>query len=435
MRTAGEVDVDVDIDVRAHSLRAREAPRQSYGCLPHVFPPFPRAQPRMSGTPTLLDWMSVSLQPVVAQTMDARHIHDAFHTSLSLVAGLAIIAAPRSDDWLSVSPDVYHGDGWVARCGTMLGDGTHAHPESEGGLTPLSLPPLLDLRTQSSRAGAPVSGDARARMRLSNSVLIIFTNVTTCAARICMITLALGTLGYKYVHIYEDPAFFIYTSVEVLTPASSPRSCTIQWLRAAVACIVGGVAPLQRRLHRRPRRSPWRCSSPSSAALAGVQRGGDSIIDIYSMGLSIIVINVSLAKVPRLISAIAIVNTAILLHPYRHRGRQLVLEDLMNERPLDWLPIHVVVVLSSTSSSARATLHATRRRRRNRQDRTPVGIAVLIAFFFGAVGTRMGVAQVSYIGKIGVLFRAFSSSYPFYLSPDAIHLRRAGALPRAQVHR
>ncbi|KAJ7745335.1 hypothetical protein B0H16DRAFT_1726897 [Mycena metata] len=200
-----------------------------------------------------------------------------------------------------------------------------------------------------------------------------------------MITLALGTLGYKYVHIYEDPAFFIFMCV-----AGGVAPSTDAWIAAYAADELGDLLG-----------ALW-------LVLSAV---ANSIIDVYSMGLSVSVINVSLAKVPRLIMAIP--STSPL-----PSGRQLVLEDLMNERPLDWLSIHVVVVLSSTSSSARATLRATRRRRRNRQDRAPVGIAVLIAFLFGAVGTAMGMAQVSYIGKIGVLFRAFSSSYPFYVSPD-----------------
>jgi purine-cytosine permease-like protein len=70
------------------------------------------------------------------------------------------------------------------------------------------------------------------------------------------------------------------------------------------------------------------------------------------------------------------------------------LEDFMNVLGY-WLSIFVVVVLLEhfvfrggdfTKYNAAETW--------NHQDRTPVGVAALIAFLFGALGTAMGMAQV-----------------------------------------
>ncbi|KAJ6622017.1 cytosine-purine permease [Mycena sp. CBHHK59/15] len=299
---------------------------------------------------------------------------------------------------------------------------------------------------------------------------------------IAVITLALGMLGYKYVHLYEKWSwiptaitFFILlgcaakhlvnvpmgtgqaeasnvlsfmgvifgfavgwvslaSDYNVYQPASTPAWKTfgwtyaglilplvlIQWLGAAIMCVAGGAAPSN---------DAW------VAAYATDELGGllgavlvpvvgnfgkfcmvllvlsvvaNNIINVYSMGLSISVIGVWLAKVPRLVWPIVItaIRSRVTDGAYSIAGANSFstsLEDFMNVLGY-WLSIFVAVVLLEHfvfrgGDFARYNAAETW----NRQDKTPVGIAALIAFLFGALGTAMGMAQVWYIGKIGAL--------------------------------
>ncbi|KAJ7715876.1 permease for cytosine/purines, uracil, thiamine, allantoin-domain-containing protein [Mycena metata] len=294
---------------------------------------------------------------------------------------------------------------------------------------------------------------------------------------VAIITLALGMLGYKYVHIYEKWSwiptaitFFIVlgcaakefvnvpmgtgqaeasnvlsfmgvifgfavgwvslaSDYNVYQPAETPAWKTfawtyaglifplvlIQWLGAAVMCVAGGVAPSN---------DAW------TAAFASDELGGllgavlipvvgnfgkfcmvllvlsvvaNNIINVYSMGLSISVIHIWLAKVPRLIWPIVITAIYIPIAIAGANSFSTSLEDFMNVLGY-WLSIFVVVVLLEhfifrKGDFARYEAAETW----NRQDRTPMGIAALVAFLFGALGTAMGMAQVWYIGKIGAL--------------------------------
>jgi len=129
----------------------------------------------------------------------------------------------------------------------------------------------------------------------------------------------------------------------------------------------------------------------------------NNIINVYSMGLSISVVAVWLAKVPRLLWPIFITAIYIPIAIAGAHSFSTSLENFMNVLGY-WLAIFVVVVLLEhfvfrKGDWARYEAAETW----NRQDRTPVGIAALIAFLFGALGTAMGMAQVWYIGKIGAL--------------------------------
>ncbi|KAJ7469855.1 putative cytosine-purine permease [Mycena galericulata] len=294
---------------------------------------------------------------------------------------------------------------------------------------------------------------------------------------VAIITLALGMLGYKYVHIYEKWSwiptaitFFILlgcaakhlvnvpmgtgqaeasnvlsfigvifgfaigwvslaSDYNVYQPASTPAWKTfawtytglifplvlLEWLGAAIMCVAAGEVPLN---------AAW------GAAYNADQLGGllgavfvpavgnfgkfcmvllvlsvvaNNIINVYSMGLSISVIGVWLAKVPRLIWPIVITAIYIPIAIAGANSFATSLQDFMNVLGY-WLSIFVTVVLLEhfifrKGDFARYDAPATW----NRQDRTPVGIAALIAFLFGALGTAMGMAQVWYIGKIGAL--------------------------------
>ncbi|KAJ7806851.1 hypothetical protein B0H14DRAFT_2874836 [Mycena olivaceomarginata] len=110
----------------------------------------------------------------------------------------------------------------------------------------------------------------------------------------------------------------------------------------------------------------------------------NNIINVYSMGLSISVVGIWLAKVPRLIWPI-------------------LAGELMNVLGY-WLSIFVVVVLLEHfvfrgGDFARYDAAESW----NKSERVPIGIAAVIAFLFGALGTAMGMAQIWYIGKIGAL--------------------------------
>ncbi|KAJ7062723.1 hypothetical protein C8F01DRAFT_1251536 [Mycena amicta] len=120
----------------------------------------------------------------------------------------------------------------------------------------------------------------------------------------------------------------------------------------------------------------------------------NNIINVYSMGMSISVIGVWIAKIPRLYIPIPIAGAD---------SFSTSLEDFMNVLGY-WLSIFVSVVLLEHflfrhGTYAQYDIANTW----NRQDQTPVGIAALVAFLFGALGTAMDMAQIWYIGKIGAL--------------------------------
>ncbi|KAJ7074881.1 putative cytosine-purine permease [Mycena belliarum] len=294
---------------------------------------------------------------------------------------------------------------------------------------------------------------------------------------VAVITLALGMLGYKYVHIYEKwswiPTALTFVVVlgcaakhlvnvpmgtgqaeasnvlsfmgvifgfavgwvslasdyNVYQPETTPAWKTfawtytgliiplvlIEWLGAAIMCVAGGAAPSN---------ADW------TAAYKANELGGllgavlvpavgnfgkfcmvllvlsvvaNNIINVYSMGLSISVIGVWLAKVPRLIWPVVITAIYIPIAIAGANSFSKSLENFMNVLGY-WLSIFVTVVLLEHfvfrgGDFARYDAAATW----NRQDRTPVGVAALAAFLFGALGTAMGMAQVWYIGKIGAL--------------------------------
>ncbi|KAJ7124117.1 putative cytosine-purine permease [Mycena crocata] len=294
---------------------------------------------------------------------------------------------------------------------------------------------------------------------------------------IAAITLALGMLGYKYVHIYEKWSWIptaitflvvlgcaakhfvnvpmgtgqaeasnvlsfmgvifgftvgwvsLASDYNVYQPATTPVWQTfawtytglilplvlVQWLGAAIMCVAGGSAPSN---------ADW------AAAYEANELGGllgavlvpavgnfgkfcmvllvlsvvaNNIINVYSMGLSISVIGVWLAKVPRLVWPVVTTGIYIPLAIAGANSFSTSLEDFMNVLGY-WLAIFAAVVLLEHfvfrgGDFARYDAAATW----NRQDRTPVGVAAFVAFLFGALGTAMGMAQVWYIGKIGAL--------------------------------
>ncbi|KAF7318599.1 Cytosine-purine permease [Mycena chlorophos] len=294
---------------------------------------------------------------------------------------------------------------------------------------------------------------------------------------IAIVTLAVGLLGYKHVHIYEKWSwiptaitFFILlgcaakdlvnvpmgtgqaeasnvlsfmgvcfgftagwvslaSDYNVYQPASTPAWKTfawtytgmlfplilIEWLGAAIMCVAGGAAPSN---------DAW------VAAFASDELGGllgavlvpvvgkfgkflmvllvlsvvaNNIINVYSMGMSVSVIGVWIARIPRLVWPIVITAIYIPIAIAGADSFSTSLENFMNVLGY-WLAIFVTVVLLEhfvfrkgdwASYDVANTW--------NRQDRTPIGIAAFVAFLFGALGTAMGMAQVWYIGKIGAL--------------------------------
>ncbi|KAJ7815075.1 hypothetical protein B0H13DRAFT_2463399 [Mycena leptocephala] len=185
----------------------------------------------------------------------------------------------------------------------------------------------------------------------------------------------------------------------------------IQWLSAAIMCVAGGPAPSN---------DAWAAAYaadelggllgavlvPAYVPFLPPEKGGMLMscgADVYSMGLSISVIGVWLAKVPRLIWPIVITAIYIPIAIAGANSFSSSLEDFMNVLGY-WLSIFVVVVLLEHFDFRKgdwAQYNAAETW--NRQDKTPVGIAALVAFLFGTLGTAMGMAQIWYIGKIGAL--------------------------------
>ncbi|KAJ7618758.1 putative cytosine-purine permease [Roridomyces roridus] len=284
---------------------------------------------------------------------------------------------------------------------------------------------------------------------------------------IAIVTLILGMAGYKYVHIYEKWSwiptaitFFILlgcaakhlvnvpmetgqaeasnvlsfmgvcfgfavgwvslaSDYNVYQPATTPAWKTfawtytglifplvlIQWLGAAIMCVAGGAAPSN---------ADWTAAYDANelggllhAVLVPVVGNfgkfcmvllvlsvvANNIINVYSMGLSISVLGVWIAKIPRLVWPIVITAIYIPIAIAGANSFSTSLEDFMNVLGY-WLSIFVVVVLLE---------HFVFRHGSFDFDKTPIGIAALVAFLFGALGTAMGMAQVWYIGKIGAL--------------------------------
>ncbi|KAF7332980.1 Cytosine-purine permease [Mycena venus] len=294
---------------------------------------------------------------------------------------------------------------------------------------------------------------------------------------VAIITLALGMLGYKYVHIYEKWSwiptaitFFIVlgcaakhlvnvpmatgqaeasnvlsfmgvifgfavgwvslaSDYNVYQPAETPAWKTFAWTYSGLI-VPPRAHPMARRRRHVRRRRPGPSNDAWTAAFKADELGGllgavlipavgnfgkfcmvllvlsvvaNNIINVYSMGLSISVIGVFLAKVPRLIWPIVITAIYIPIAIAGANSFSSSLENFMNVLGY-WLSIFVVVVLEEhfvfrKGDWARYAAAETW----NRQDRTPVGIAAVVAFLFGALGTAMGMAQVWYIGKIGAL--------------------------------
>ncbi|KAJ7306931.1 putative cytosine-purine permease [Mycena albidolilacea] len=294
---------------------------------------------------------------------------------------------------------------------------------------------------------------------------------------IAIITLALGMLGYKYVHLYEKWSWIptaitfvillgcaakhlvnvpmgtgqaeasnvlsfmgvifgfaigwvsLASDYNVYQPASTPAWKTfawtyaglifplvlIQWLGAALMAVAGGPAPSN---------DAW------TAAYEADELGGllgavlipvvgnfgrfcmvllvlsvvaNNIINVYSMGLSISVVGIWLAKVPRLIWPIVITAIYIPIAIAGANSFSSSLENFMNVLGY-WLSIFVTVVLLEHfvfrgGDFARYDAAESW----NKPERVPIGIAAVIAFLFGALGTAMGMAQIWYIGKIGAL--------------------------------
>ncbi|KAJ6473017.1 permease for cytosine/purines, uracil, thiamine, allantoin-domain-containing protein [Mycena sanguinolenta] len=301
---------------------------------------------------------------------------------------------------------------------------------------------------------------------------------------VAIITLALGMLGYKYVHIYEKWSwiptaitFFVVlgcaaknlvnvpmgtgqaeasnvlsfmgvifgfavgwvslaSDYNVYQPASTPARTTfwwtyvgliislvlVEWLGAAVMAAAfaevnalyddNGVAT-----------GAWAVAynTDELGGLLGAvlhKAGGfgkfcmvllvlsvvaNNITGVYSMGLSISVVHVWLAKVPRLLWPIFITAIYVPIAIAGAHSFSTSLEDFMNVLGY-WLAIFVVVVLLEHFIFRKGDwVRYDAAETWNRMDRTPVGIAALVAFLFGALGTAMGMAQVWYIGKIGAL--------------------------------
>ncbi|KAJ7826615.1 putative cytosine-purine permease [Mycena olivaceomarginata] len=294
---------------------------------------------------------------------------------------------------------------------------------------------------------------------------------------VAIITLALGMLGYKYVHLYEKWSWIptaitfvillgcagkhlvnvpmgtgqaeasnvlsfmgvifgfaigwvsLASDYNVYQPASTPAWKTfawtyaglifplvlIQWLGAALMAVAGSPAPSN---------DAW------AAAYEADELGGllgavlipvvgnfgrfcmvllvlsvvaNNIINVYSMGLSISVVGIWLAKVPRLIWPVVITAIYIPIAIAGANSFSSSLENFMNVLGY-WLSIFVVVVLLEHfvfrgGDFARYDAAESW----NKSERVPIGIAAVIAFLFGALGTAMGMAQIWYIGKIGAL--------------------------------
>ncbi|KAJ7806848.1 hypothetical protein B0H14DRAFT_2610134 [Mycena olivaceomarginata] len=132
------------------------------------------------------------------------------------------------------------------------------------------------------------------------------------------------------------------------------------------------------------------------------------------MGLSIRVVGIWLAKVPRLIWPIVITAIYIPIAIAGAKSFSSSLENFMNMLGY-WLSIFVVVVLLEylVLPPVFVSQHFVFRggdfarydaaESWNKPERVPIGIAAVVAFLFGALGTAMGMAQIWYIGKIGAL--------------------------------
>ncbi|KAJ7715703.1 hypothetical protein B0H14DRAFT_3013720 [Mycena olivaceomarginata] len=104
----------------------------------------------------------------------------------------------------------------------------------------------------------------------------------------------------------------------------------------------------------------------------------DNIINVYSMGLSISVVGIWLAKVPRLIWPIVITAIYIPIAIAGANSFSSSLENFMN---------HFVFRGGDFARYGAAESW-------NKSERVPIGIAAVIAFLFGALGTAMGIAQI-----------------------------------------
>ncbi|KAJ7921656.1 permease for cytosine/purines, uracil, thiamine, allantoin-domain-containing protein, partial [Mycena leptocephala] len=300
---------------------------------------------------------------------------------------------------------------------------------------------------------------------------------------VAIITLALGMLGYKYVHIYEKWSwiptaitFFVVlgcaakhlvnvpmgtgqaeasnvlsfmgvifgfavgwvslaSDYNVYQPAETPAWKTfawtyaglifplvlIQWLGAAIMCVAGGPAPSN---------DAW------AAAYAADELGG-------LLGAVLVPAVGNFGKFCMVLLVLSVVANNIISachFSFKEKGRYIPiaiagansfsssLEDFMNVLGY-WLSIFVVVVLLEHFVFRKgdwAQYNAAETW--NRQDKTPVGIAALVAFLFGALGTAMGMAQIWYIGKIGDIGFELSGAFAgiVYLPARYLELKYIG---------
>ncbi|RSH85193.1 hypothetical protein EHS25_005000 [Saitozyma podzolica] len=129
----------------------------------------------------------------------------------------------------------------------------------------------------------------------------------------------------------------------------------------------------------------------------------NNIVNVYSMGMSISVVWVYLAAVPRLFWPFFISAIYIPLAIVGADSFSSALENFLNVLGY-WLAIYSTVVIEE---------HLIFRRRNydnynaaetwNRSDLLPWGLAAVIAAGFGVMGAVLGMAQIWYIGKIGAL--------------------------------
>ncbi|ORX41128.1 cytosine-purine permease [Kockovaella imperatae] len=127
----------------------------------------------------------------------------------------------------------------------------------------------------------------------------------------------------------------------------------------------------------------------------------NNIINVYSYGLSLSVISIYLAAVPRLVWPCVITAIYIPLAIVGANHFAATLEDFMNVLGY-WLAIYCTVVLEEHFIFRKGD-HANYNAAEtwNRKSLLPVGYAAAASMCFGAAGAAVGMAQVWWTGPIG----------------------------------
>jgi len=128
------------------------------------------------------------------------------------------------------------------------------------------------------------------------------------------------------------------------------------------------------------------------------ERQANNIINVYSLGMSVSVIAVWLAAVPRLVWPLVITAIYIPLAIVGATNFAGTLEDFLNVLGY-WLAIFAVVVIEEHFIFRKGNFaNYDAANTWNRKDLLPWGLAAVVAALFGIMGAVLGMAQVWYIG-------------------------------------